>query len=88
MVKYSWSPTLYAATFWPGDPTLQWETLDYLRWSAAGFPAPRIAGWIYGTMYWQNPGVATIYAQTPDGVVHALTYQEWAAAGFPKPEQH
>jgi SpoIID/LytB domain protein len=85
-VKYTWSPTIYAVTYWPQEPSWQWHTLTNAEWSLAGAPAPRVAGFIYGTLYYNISGGAAIYAQAPDDTVHHLTYAEWKAAGFPKPD--
>lgn len=85
-VKYPWSSTVYAVTFWPGDPQWQWDRLTYEQWRRAGFPAVRNAGWIFGTAYYKSAASPEIYAEGPDGVVHRLTYAQWRDAGFPKPE--
>jgi hypothetical protein len=46
-VKYSWSPTVYAVTFWPGGEAFwQWTRLSLQQWQTAGYPTPRNAGWI------------------------------------------
>ena len=85
-MKYPWSPTIYAVTFWPSNPLWGWKKLDYRLWERAGYPVPRDAGWIYGTAFWKRAGSPAVYADAPDGTTHELTYAEWAAAGYPKPE--
>ncbi|MGY1832650.1 hypothetical protein ACI8AA_19735 [Geodermatophilus sp. SYSU D01180] len=86
-VKYPWSPTIYAVTYWPSDSSdWQWDRLTYEQWQRAGFPAPRNAGYIDGTSYHQWETSPQIFAEGEDGVVHALTYSEWQAAGSPAPE--
>lgn len=85
-VKYPWSPTVYAVTFWPGDPTWQWDRLDAAAWARAGYPPPRVAGWISGTAFWKYANSPEVFAEGPDGVVHQLTYQEWFDAGLPRAE--
>jgi hypothetical protein len=85
-VKYSWSPTVYAVTYWPQEPYWQWDMLDEVAWKRAGSPKARIAGFIYGTIYFKYGSDPAIYAQAPDGVVHHLTWSEWKAAGFPEPQ--
>ncbi|MCE6994365.1 excalibur calcium-binding domain-containing protein [Saccharothrix sp. S26] len=82
-VKYAWSPTIYAVTFW-GDPTStwDWDRLTEAQWQAAGSPAPRNAGWIAGSYYYQWATANELFVEGPDGVRHKLTYEEWAASNF------
>lgn len=82
-VKYPWSPTVYAVTFW-GDPesTWDWDRLSEGQWRASGSPAPRIAGWIAGSYYYQWGTSVELFVEGADGVNHKLTYDEWAASGF------
>lgn len=84
-VKYPWSATLYAVTYWPSEPSWQWHQLTYAEWVSAGRPAPRTAGFVYGTMYYTVGTSPVVYANGPDNVVHALGYDEWRAAGSPVP---
>ena len=79
-VRYPWSSTVYAVTFWPG--TWQWDRLDYARWATAGYPAVRHAGWIEGSVIRKHGNGNQLFLHDPDGGVHALTYQEWQATGF------
>lgn len=83
VVKYPWSPTLYAVTFLGNfESEWVWDALDYAEWELAGFPAPRDAGWIAGsTLYKWSSSTSEIFVEGPDGVVHKLTYAEWAATG-------
>lgn len=82
-VKYPWSPTIYAVTFW-GNPesTWDWDALTGPQWWAAGSPAPRTAGWIAGSYYYQWGTSNELFVAGADGVHHKLTYDEWAASGF------
>jgi Excalibur calcium-binding domain len=82
-VKYPWSPTVYAVTFW-GDPesTWDWDLLSEPQWRSAGNPAPRSAGWIAGSYYYQWGTSSELFVEGADGVNHKLTYAEWAASGF------
>ncbi|MGM1059794.1 excalibur calcium-binding domain-containing protein [Saccharothrix sp. Mg75] len=82
-VKYPWSPTIYAVTFWGDqDPTWDWDRLTEAQWRAAGTPAPRNAGWIAGSYYYQWGTSGEIFVEGPDGVNHKLTPSEWAASGY------
>ncbi|MER5262296.1 hypothetical protein ABTZ99_09475 [Actinosynnema sp. NPDC002837] len=82
-VKYAWSPTVYAVTFW-GDPqsTWDWDRLTESQWRASGSPAPRNAGWIAGSYYYQWGTSNELFVEGEDGVNHKLTYGEWSASGF------
>ncbi|MEU4740962.1 hypothetical protein AB0G02_10935 [Actinosynnema sp. NPDC023658] len=82
-VKYSWSPTVYAVTFW-GTPqsTWDWDRLTEPQWRASGSPVPRTAGWIAGSTYYQWGTSNEIFVQGEDAVKHKLTYNEWSASGF------
>jgi zinc D-Ala-D-Ala carboxypeptidase len=79
-VKYAWAPGIYAVGYAPDG--IVWRSLSYEDWSAAGFPAPRNAGWIEGTSLVQYGGAAAILARSPDNLLHLLSYGEWAATGF------
>jgi hypothetical protein len=82
-VKYPWSPTVYAVTFWPGgESKWMWTPLTFPQWQTAGQPSPRNAGWIKGSYYYQWATSAEIFVEGADGVNHKLTYPEWAASGF------
>lgn len=82
-VKYLWSKTVYAVTFWPGgENAWMWTPLSYQQWSTAGRPAPRLAGWIKGSYYYQWGTSSEIFVEGADGVNHKLTYQEWANSNF------
>ncbi|MCF4120385.1 hypothetical protein L1785_05280 [Antribacter sp. KLBMP9083] len=83
VVKYAWSPTLYAVTFLGSfESEWVWDTLDHAEWQSAGFPAPRNAGWIEGSQFHQYRLSDDIFVTGPDGVVHKLTYSEWVASGM------
>ena len=47
VVKYPWSPTLYAVTFFQGD--WEWHQLSFDEWARMAFQAPYDAGWIDGS---------------------------------------
>jgi peptidoglycan/xylan/chitin deacetylase (PgdA/CDA1 family) len=82
-VKYPWSPTVYAVTFWPGgESNWMWTPLSYQQWITAGSPNPRNAGWIKGSNYYQWGTSSEIFVEGADGVNHKLTYQEWADSDF------
>lgn len=82
-VKYPWSSSVYAVTFWPGGENYwMWTPLSYNQWVYAGYPAPRNAGWIAGSSYYQWGTSSEIFVKGPDGGIHALNYREWADSGF------
>lgn len=82
-VKYPWSSTVYAVTFWPGgEDRWAWDAIDYGEWRAAGFPVPRTAGWIRGSYYYKWATSPEIMVEGPDGVNHKLTADEWRDSGF------
>ncbi|MCF4120383.1 hypothetical protein L1785_05270 [Antribacter sp. KLBMP9083] len=87
-VKYPWSPTVYAVTFF-GDERQEWlwATLTFEQWSRAGSPPARIAGWIAGSYYYQWGTSAEVFVQGQDDVIHKLTFAEWEVSGFMPPEQ-
>jgi hypothetical protein len=82
-VKYLWSSTVYAVTFWPGGETQWlWTPLSFHQWQNAGYPTPRNAGWIKGSYYYQWGSSSEIFVEGADGVHHKMSYQEWADSGF------
>ncbi|GAB2997418.1 excalibur calcium-binding domain-containing protein [Saccharothrix stipae] len=82
-VKYAWSPTIYAVTFWGNpDSTWDWDRLTEAQWRASGSPYPRTAGWIKGSYYYQWGTASEIFVEGEDRLHHKLTYDEWAASGF------
>ncbi len=83
-VHYPWSPSIYAVTFWADE--WEWDKLDFNSWASAGYPAPRVAGWIAGSTVWKNASSPVIYLTDPEGQTHPLTYAEWSAAEFRTPE--
>ena len=88
-VKYPWSPTIYAVTFWDNpESAWDWDRLTQQQWWASGSPAPRTAGWITGSTYYQWATANELFVQGEDGVKHKLTYNEWAAAGFRAFDRH
>ena len=87
-VKYPWSSTISAVTFF-GQPQDRWvwKHVSLAEWSRAGKPAPRDAGWIKDSTYYQWAESPQIFVQDVGGVKHALTYQQWQASGFQAFEQ-
>ncbi|MCF4120384.1 hypothetical protein L1785_05275 [Antribacter sp. KLBMP9083] len=83
-VKYPWSPTVYAVTFFGNErDEWHWEAITFEQWSRAGYPSPRNAGWIEGSEYFQWGTSSELFVWTPaDDVVHKLTYSQWQASGF------
>lgn len=83
-VKYSWSPTIYAVSYFDGGWV--WSgPLAFQQWQMAGFPSPRNAGFIAGTTYLKWATSGEIFAKAPDNTTHKLTYSEWAASNFQEP---
>ena len=80
VVKYRWSPTLYAVTFFQGD--WEWHPLSSDEWARMGFQAPYDAGWIAGSKIVKYASSDELILAAPDGSVHKLSYGEWAATGF------
>jgi murein DD-endopeptidase MepM/ murein hydrolase activator NlpD len=82
-VRYAWSPTVYAQTYWPGGVSArQWDRLTTAQWRAAGSPTARVmVGWIKGTTYYRWGTSGEIIAKAPDGVRHVMTPQEWKVTG-------
>jgi hypothetical protein len=82
-VKYPWSSSIYAVTFWPGgESSWQWDRLTFEQWSTAGRPSARNAGWIKGSTYYQWSTSPELFVVGEDGVVHKLTASEWQASGY------
>lgn len=86
-VKYPWSSTIYAVTYFDGGSWL-WTKLSLQQWQRAGSPSPRNAGWIQGSYVYQWSTANEIFVQAPDATHHKFTYGEWQAAGFPSPALH
>jgi hypothetical protein len=81
-VRYSWSPSLYAVTYWPGGETArQWDRLTREQVRAVGSPTGREVGFIKGTIFYRWSTSDQIIAKAPDGVRHVMTAQEWKDAG-------
>ncbi|MCF4120386.1 excalibur calcium-binding domain-containing protein [Antribacter sp. KLBMP9083] len=85
-VKYSWSPTVYAVTFF-GDERDEWlwEQISFGQWSRAGYPSPWNAGWIEGSYFYKWGTSSELFVEGPDGVNHKLSHAEWQASGFMPP---
>ncbi|MGJ1749459.1 excalibur calcium-binding domain-containing protein [Clavibacter sepedonicus] len=82
-VKYPWSSTVYAVTFWPGgEGAWQWTRLDYGQFVKAGSPAVRNAGYIVNSYVYKWGTSAEILVEGEDKVNHKLTGAEWRAMDF------
>lgn len=83
-VKYSWSPTISAVTYFdPADSSSWlWEPLDYASWQKAGAPAPRTVAYVGGSYFYQWGTSTQILVEDPGKVRHVLSYPEWEASGF------
>lgn len=87
-VKYPWSPTVYAVTFFGSErDEWLWDAVTYNQWGRAGFPTPRNAGWIEGSYYYKWGTSSELFVEGPDGVNHKLTYPEWQDSNFMPPVQ-
>ncbi|MFF1251242.1 hypothetical protein ACFVYC_01905 [Pseudarthrobacter sp. NPDC058329] len=84
-VKYPWSPTIYAVSYFDGG-WLWSGPLAFEQWQKANFPTPRNAGFIAGTTYHKWATSGELFAVAPDNTTHKLSYAEWAASGFQEPE--
>ncbi|MFE6236712.1 hypothetical protein [Cellulosimicrobium sp. NPDC057862] len=84
-VKYPWSSTIYAVSFFDNaSDQWEWRKVTFSEWSRAGKPAPRTAGWIEGSTYHQWATSSEVFVEL-DGQVHRLTFNQWKAAGSPSP---
>jgi hypothetical protein len=82
-VKYAWSSTISAVTFFgQARDRWVWKHVSFDEWTHAGQPYPRNAGWIQGSTYYQWATSSQIFVQDVGGVQHALTYDEWRDSGF------
>lgn len=85
-VKYPWSDQIYAVTFFGSNQdSWLWQHLDFPSWARAGYPQPRVAGWIEGSGYYKWATSNEVFVQL-DGQNHKLTYSEWVASGYQQPE--
>jgi len=84
VVRYPWSPTLYAVTYW-SSADWDWDRLTWEAWSATGFVEPRAAGWIDGSSIYRWASAPELFLRAPDGSLHKLAEQEWAATGYRAP---
>lgn len=83
-LKYSWAPTLYAVTRWPGgEPAWQWELMTYDHQRRAGFPAGTDVPWIAGTVAYRWDTGTEVFFLAPDSRKHKVTADEFAVAGSP-----
>lgn len=88
-VRYAWSGTLYAVTFFgPDREQWLWEHMTFEQWSRAGQPGARAAGWIEGTDFYQWASSPNLYVVDAGNVVHSLTWGEYQAAGQPRYDRY
>lgn len=86
-VRYRWSPSVYAVTFFGTErDEWVWSSVSYEQWDRAGRPEPREAGWIAGTYFYGWATSSEIFSIAPDGAYRKLAYGEWLAAGSPAPD--
>lgn len=84
-VKYAWSPTIYAVSYFgPDRSDWLWEPLDGAAWQRAGYPRPRNADWVRGTQFFRYNTSSEVFAMAPDRVIHKLTFPEYQRAGSPQ----
>ncbi|MFE6236719.1 M15 family metallopeptidase [Cellulosimicrobium sp. NPDC057862] len=83
-VRYPWSPTVYAVTYWSAA-VRDWDRLTGDTWSAAGRPEPRMTGWIPGSTIHRWDSSPELFLRGPDRSLHKLTEREWAATGYRAP---
>jgi len=85
-VKYPWSPSIYAVSFFDsGREDWYWTQLTYEQWQRAGAPRAQNAGWIEGSSFYRWASSAELFVEGPDGSIHKLTHGEWADSGFYPP---
>jgi hypothetical protein len=82
IVKYEWSPSLYSVTFYASGWV--WHRLTGAEWANTGYRAPRLAGWIEGTVIFKYQVSGELFA-TLDGYTHKLSYADWQAMSFRNP---
>lgn len=81
-IKYSWSPTLYAVTRWPGgEEKWDWHLLTYNEKRRAGFPAGEDVYWVGGSTVYKWATSPEKFILAPDGRKHKITDQEWQLGG-------
>lgn len=81
-VKYSWEPTIFkveATVAGQSEYDAKISALSFASWSAAGYPAPQVTGFIGGSAASKYSNLPTIFLKSPSGNVHELTYAEWMA---------
>ena len=83
-VRYPWSPTLYAVTFWStaDSSTWLWHPLAFAEWRRAGSPNARAAGYIAGSSFFKWFNSPELFVTAQDGVTHKLTGPEWRDSGY------
>ena len=82
-VKYPWSPTVSAVTFFGQQRDRWiWTHISMSQWGRAGNPSPRHAGWIADSVFYKWETSPQIFVEDVGGVRHALSAREWADAGW------
>lgn len=88
-VKYPWSGTVYAVSFFgPERGDWIWKQLTAAEWARAGYPAPRDVAWVQDSVYYGYGTSTELFVRAPDGSIHKLTGEQWRAAGSPRPATH
>ena len=82
-VHYTWAPQIWAVSYF-GSSYTHWHLLTPQEWAYAGYPAPRVAGWMPGTHYIKWASSPEIFANQVDSY-HLLSFGEWQALGYPEP---
>ncbi len=87
-VRYSWSPTIYAATEDSPRVYSTWEDVEYTGWRVAGSPMPEVLP----SSLVKYPWSSSVYAVTPHDPQWGgqestipVSYMEFARAGSPTP---
>lgn len=87
-VRYAWSTSISAVTFFgPDRDQWLWDHVTLEEWNRAGRPAPRTAGWIEGSYWYQWGTSPQVLVEDAGGVNHVLSYAEWTSAGSPEFER-
>ncbi|MEO5745329.1 MAG: hypothetical protein ABIQ53_12185 [Terracoccus sp.] len=74
VVKYSWSPTLYAVTFFKGD--WEWDHLSASQWRRMGSKKATNAGWIEASDVTKYASRSELILQGEDKSLHKLTFNQ------------
>jgi len=75
MIRYPWSPTRDAVTYWSATDW-DWYRLSWEAWPATGFMAPRAAGWIAGSSIYRGESSPELFLRGADESLHEPTEAE------------